>query len=306
MARRIWITGHAGLLGTALVERFANDDLILRTRAELELMDDAAVYKHIHDAKPDIVIHAAAKVGGPSQIAADPAPYLLENAITTSNVIGNAVDLGVPQFVFVGSGACYSADSREPLAESDLEFAENLEPTLEPYVRAKRVGIAAISRFSRLKEFDYFSILPSNLYGPCERLDPELSGVLPALMLRFHRALPKKPVSVWGTGAPVRDFLHTADCAEAIHRLLEVDKAQRGDRVNVATGASTSIRDLAHMIQATVGHKGEIQFDSAKPDGFASRRLDVGKLQSFGWQPKHDLGGGLRHFYDWLKTSRFA
>lgn len=304
--RRVWITGHRGLLGTALRKRFSGDELITASRAELDLTDRSAVDKFIAARCPDIVIHAAARVGGPKVLAEKPSEFLAENLRMQDAVICGAFDAGVGQLVFVGSSACYPNGASQPFVEQSLFGPGEYEPSLRPYLLAKLAGVELCAILRAEHGVDFFSVMPSNMYGPSDRLDPREAGVGPALMHRFFHALPDRPVEVWGTGRAERELLHSEDCASAIDFMLRHPAEDRPSWINVGSGNCTTIRCLAETIQKIIGHAGPLEFDASKPEGFAKKQVDVSWLLDRGWRPKYDLEAGFRAYFEWFRNSPFA
>jgi GDP-L-fucose synthase len=302
----IFVAGHKGMVGSALVRLlrargFAN--LLLRTRAELNLCDAHAVRAFYEKHRPDYVLVAAARVGGIMANANHPVEFLSENLQIELNLINGAFESKVKKLLFLGSSCIYPKLAAQPISEDAL-LTGSLEPTNEAYALAKICGIKLCQAYSRQYGANFISAQPTNLYGPEDNFDLESSHVLPALIHKFYLAKEKaqKSVTLWGTGSAYREFLHVDDLAEACLFLME--NYDSPDLINVGCGEDIQIRDLAGMVGGVVGFSGQIEWDSAKPDGTPRKLLDVSKLTNLGWRAKISLAEGLRTTYDWwLKHS---
>jgi len=317
--RKIYVAGHRGMVGGAIVRRLqARKDagealeLITRTHAELDLTSQDAVRGFMQTEKPDVVILAAAKVGGIHANNTYPAEFIYENLMIECNVIHQAFAAGVKTLLQLGSSCIYPKAVPQPMKEDAL-LTGTLEPTNEPYAVAKIAGIKLCESYNRQYGVDYRSVMPTNLYGPGDNFHPENSHVLPALIRRFHEAARDEveEVVIWGSGKPMREFLHVDDMAEASLFVLELDKATYEantepmlSHINVGTGTDISILDLAHMVAEVTGFKGKISNDPSKPDGTMKKLMDVSRLADMGWRARVDLRDGVEETYEWFKTSQ--
>jgi GDP-L-fucose synthase len=297
---KLYIAGHRGMVGSALVRRFQQTpgtELLLRTRAELDLTHQATVEQFFADEKPDVAVIAAAKVGGIHANNTYPAEFGYENLIMATNCIHAAYRAGVPRLLFLGSSCIYPKLAPQPLREDSL-LTGPLEPTNEAYAIAKIAGLKLAEYYRRQYGVCYHSAMPTNLYGPGDNYHGPNSHVLPALIRRFHEAkLAAAPqVEAWGTGSPLREFLHVDDLADACAFLLQL--AEPPDLINVGTGQEISIRDLTQNVAAVVGYEGEITWDASKPDGTPRKLMDVSRLAALGWSASIDLAQGLPQTYD--------
>lgn len=284
---KIFVAGHRGLVGSALVRALKNrgyHNLLLRTRAELDLTNQQAVQRFFAAKKPEYVFLAAAKVGGILANNTFPAEFIQENLAIQANVIHEAWRYCVKKLLFLGSSCIYPRDCSQPIKEEYL-LTGSLEPTNEPYAIAKIAGIKMCEAYNCQYGTSFISVMPTNLYGSGDNYDLQNSHVLPALIRKFYDALPDRPVTVWGTGAPRREFLHSDDMAEACVFLME--NYDGSEIVNIGTGEDVTICELAHIIQDVIGHKGEILWDTSKPDGTPRKLLDVSRLHNLGW--KHQI-----------------
>ncbi|MFD1912800.1 GDP-L-fucose synthase family protein [Halodurantibacterium flavum] len=299
--RRVWVAGHRGMVGAALMRRLAGtgSELLTVTRAECDLRDQAAVTGWMAQARPEVVILAAATVGGIAANAARPATFLYDNLAIATNVIEGARQAGVAKLLFLGSSCIYPRAAPQPIPEEAL-LTGPLEPTNEAYAIAKIAGLKLCAAYRQEHGCDFISVQPTNLYGPGDNYDPEGSHVLPALLRRFHKArLARAPeVAVWGSGAPLREFLHVDDLADALVFLLE--RYSGMVPVNVGSGQEVSIAALARMVADVTGYAGRITFDPARPDGTPRKRLDCSRLHALGWDRARPLAQGLAETYaDW-------
>lgn len=287
------------MVGGALVRHYQNVpdvELVVRTRAELDLTNQAAVESFFATEKPDVVIIAAAKVGGIHANNTYPAEFAYENLILATNTIHAAYRAGVPRLLFLGSSCIYPKLAPQPLSEDSL-LTGPLEPTNEAYAISKIAGLKLAEYYRRQYGVCYHSAMPTNLYGPGDNYHGQNSHVIPALIRRFHEArLAEQPtVHAWGTGSPLREFLHVDDLAAACAFLLEMENPP--DLINVGTGTDVSIRELTELVATTVGYTGEIKWDTSKPDGTPRKLMDVSKLSALGWQAAIALPNGVKRTY---------
>jgi GDP-L-fucose synthase len=303
---KLFIAGHRGMVGGALVRRFEREEgveLVLRTRAELDLTDQAAVDAFFHTERPDAAIIAAAKVGGIHANNTYPAEFGYENLILAANCIHAAYRAEVPRLLFLGSSCIYPKMAPQPLRE-DCLLTGPLEPTNEAYAIAKIAGLKLAEYYRRQYGVCYHSAMPTNLYGPGDNYHGPNSHVLPALIRRFHEAKEEgnSTVEAWGTGAPLREFLHVDDLADACAFLLRLENPP--DLINVGSGQEITIRELTAQVADVVGYTGEIAWDASKPDGTPRKLMDVSRLAGLGWQASIDLAEGLpRTYQDFLAES---
>ena len=309
--QRIYVAGHRGMVGSAIVRQLqkrGDCELVLRTHDELDLTDQAAVRQFFSDERIDQVYLAAAKVGGIHANNTYPAEFIYENLMIECNVIHAAHQAGVHKLLFLGSSCIYPRNAPQPMREEAL-LTGTLEPTNEPYAVAKIAGIKLCESYNRQYGRDYRSVMPTNLYGPNDNFHPENSHVIPALMRRFHEAVQQGAgvVTVWGSGKPMREFLHVDDMAAACVFVMNLDEATYRahtqpmlSHINVGTGVDCSIRELAETMARVTGFSGRIVFDTSKPDGTPRKLLDVSRLKALGWQAGIDLETGLRETYAWF------
>lgn len=308
---KIFIAGHRGLVGSAILTELkakGYENLVYRTSAELDLTHQQAVEAFFTAEKPDVVILAAAKVGGIYANDTYPADFLFINLQIQNNVIDAAYRHGVERFLFLGSSCIYPKFAEQPLKESAL-LTGSLEPTNEAYAIAKITGIKMCQAYRKQYGFDTICAMPTNMYGENDNFDLNNSHVLPALMRKFHEAKLNgaSSVEVWGSGTPKREFLHSSDLAAGCVFLLEESQEKRDaiapDLIfNVGCGEDLSIKELAELIQSIVGFKGSLDFDSTKPDGTPRKLMDVSRMFSLGWKPKLNLHDGIEKVYDWYQT----
>ena len=299
---KVYIAGHRGMVGGAikrLLEQRGFDNVITRTRSELDLNNQQAVNDFFVAEKPDYVFLAAAKVGGIHANDTYPADFIRENLQIQTNVIDSAYRNACKKLLFLGSTCIYPKMAPQPIKEEYL-LTGPLEPTNEWYAIAKIAGLKMCAAYRRQYNFDAISVMPTNLYGPGDNFGLENSHVLPALMRRFHDAKTNgdKDVTVWGTGSPKRDFLHVDDMANAVLYLMEHYSDE--EAVNIGVGEDISIGDVARMMKSVVGFSGELNFDTSKPDGTPRKLLDVTKLHNLGWQASVQLEEGLQDTYKWF------
>ncbi len=297
---KVFLAGHRGLVGSAIHRRLIAEgceNVLVRTRQELDLTDQPAVQSFLNAERPDIVICAAAKVGGIQANRTQPADFIGLNLAIQQNLIWGAHQADVPHFLFLGSSCIYPKVTPQPIPETAL-LTGPLEPTNAPYAIAKIAGLTLCDSISRQYGRRYYTVMPPNVYGPGDNFDLKTSHVLGAFLRRFHEAKPDQPVTCWGTGSPKREFLHSDDVADACWHLLNTDFDE--NMINVGTGESVAIRDLAVLVQRVVGHTGPIEWDTSMPDGFPEKTMDVSRLKALGWEPKIPLEQGVRMAYDWF------
>lgn len=296
--KRIWVAGHRGMVGAALVRRLAHEhcEIITAGRDALDLTNQADVNKWMAETRPDAIILAAAKVGGIHANNSHPAEFLRENLMLEANVIHAAYENSVSKLLFLGSSCIYPREAPQPIREEHL-LTGPLEPTNEWYAIAKIAGIKMCQAYRKQYGVDFISAQPTNLYGPGDNYDLETSHVLPALLRKFHeaKAANSPSVSLWGTGAPLREFLHVDDLADALIFLLENYSADLP--INVGSGEEISIRGLAEQIALVVGYTADLTFDPTKPDGTPRKLIDSSKLHALGWDNARALQDGLRDTY---------
>ena len=315
---RIYVAGHRGMVGSAIVrvlQQRGYKDIVTRTHKELDLTDQAAVRDFHAKEKPDVVVLAAAHVGGIHANNAYPAEFIYDNLMIEANVIHEAYKAGVKRLLFLGSSCIYPRMASQPMREDAL-LTGTLESTNEPYAIAKIAGIKLCESYNRQYGVDYRSVMPTNLYGPGDNYHPENSHVIPALIRRFHEAKESNApvVTIWGSGTPKREFLYVEDMAEASVHVMELDAATYArqtkpmlSHINVGTGEDLTIAELARLIGRVVGYRGEIGFDPSKPDGTPRKLMDVSRLKGLGWQPRVGLEEGLALAYrDFLANNRRA
>lgn len=297
---RIFVAGHRGLVGSALVRRLAADghEVITRDRGDLDLRDAAPTEAFLRDARPDVVVLAAAKVGGIMANSTWPVQFLEDNLRIQLSVIAGSHAAGTKRLLFLGSSCIYPKHAPQPIREDSL-LTGPLEPTNEAYALAKIAGIVQIQSYRRQYGASFISAMPTNLYGPGDNFALETSHVLPALIRRFHEAKRDgaPEVTLWGSGTPRREFLHVDDLAAACVRLLEF---YDGDEpVNIGCGEDLTIRELAETVREVTGYRGTIGWDTSKPDGTPRKLLDVSRLSSLGFKPKIPLRDGIARTYAW-------
>lgn len=300
--KRVFVAGHRGMVGAAVMRRLAaeNCEVLTATRDELDLRDQSAVRRWTAAHRPDAVVLAAAKVGGILANDTYPADFLYDNLVIETNVIEAAFRSEVGKLIFLGSSCIYPKFAPQPIPEDAL-LTGPLEPTNEWYAIAKIAGLKLCQAYRRQHGVDYISAMPTNLYGPGDNFDLEKSHVIPALMRKAHdaRQAGEKTLTIWGSGSPMREFLHVDDAADAIVFLLK--NYSGASHVNVGSGEDIAILELARLVAAVVGFEGEILNDRSKPDGTPRKLMDVSRLFATGWRPKYDLRAGLEQTYDWFR-----
>ncbi len=299
---KIFVAGHRGMVGSAIVRRLERDGftrILTRTRSELDLRDRAVVRGFFETERPDIVVDAAARVGGIVANSERPVEFLLENLAIQNNVIEAAADFGAQKLLFLGSSCIYPKLAPQPICEDAL-LTGPLEPTNDAYAIAKIAGIKLCQAYAKQYGKSFLSAMPTNLYGPRDNFDLHTSHVLPALIRKVHEA--KKTgidhVVVWGSGTPRREFLHADDLADACLFLLR--NHESSEIVNIGCGEDLTIRELAETVCRVVGFQGELVFDTSKPDGTPRKLLDIGRIRAMGWSPKIPLDAGIKEAYDWF------
>lgn len=312
---KVYLAGHRGMVGSAILRqlqarRDSGEDLkiVTRTHAELDLTDQAAVCEFLQAERPDVVILAAAKVGGIHANNSYPADFIYANLMMEANVIHQAFEVGVQRLLFLGSSCIYPKAAPQPMAEDAL-LTGILESTNEPYAIAKIAGIKLCESYNRQHGTDYRSVMPTNLYGPGDNFHPENSHVLPALIRRFHEAAQegRDEVVIWGTGTPRREFLHVDDMAAASLFVLDLSRDQYEantqpmlSHINVGCGEDISILELAQLVALVTGFEGKIVTDPSKPDGTMRKLMDVSRLKDMGWTPAIALEQGIEETYRWF------
>ena len=299
---RIYIAGHRGMVGSAVwraLTAAGYTNLLGKTSAELDLRDQAAVNDFIAKEKPDAIIDAAARVGGILANSENPYPFLMENLQIQNNLIDAAHNHNVQKFVFLGSSCIYPKLASQPLKEEYL-LTGPLEPTNEWYAIAKIAGVKACDAIRKQFGKDFVSLMPTNLYGPHDNFDLKTSHVLPAMLRKFHEAKVNNnaPVTLWGSGSPLREFLHVDDMAQAV--VFAVENVLSEHLYNVGTGTDVTIKELAETIQMTVGHTGKIEWDTSKPDGTPRKLMDSAKMNGLGWKAEIELQKGIAATYKWF------
>ena len=316
---KIYVAGHNGMVGSSIIKRLKQNNAIIitATREKLDLTDQSKVRNFFNENKPNQVYLAAAKVGGIFSNNEYPADFIYQNLMIQANIINAAFSSGVKKLLFLGSSCIYPKLSKQPMVEDDL-LSGYLEPTNEPYAVAKIAGIKLCESYNRQYNIshgiDYRSIMPTNLYGPGDNYHPDNSHVIPGLIQKFHKAKinNQSSVSVWGTGEVYREFLYVDDMADASIYLMNLDlnkfRSVTEDmlsHVNVGYGEDIKIRDLAHLIADIIDYKGNIIFDTSKPDGTPKKLLDSSKIKSLGWNPSTSLEEGLKLTYqDYKKNNQ--
>jgi GDP-L-fucose synthase len=299
--KRVWVAGHRGMVGSAVVRRLASEncEILKASRKELDLRNQAATATWVERNKPQVVVIAAAKVGGILANNDFPADFLHDNLAMETNIIEAAHRAGVEKLLFLGSSCIYPKFAPQPMPENSL-LTGPLEPTNQWYAIAKIAGLMLCRAYRIQHKRDFISGMPTNLYGPGDNFDLQSSHVLPALMRKAHEAKLRgeKALEIWGTGRPLREFMHVDDCADAIVHLLK--HYSDLEHVNIGTGQEIAIGDLAEMVARVVGFKGEIACDTSKPDGTPRKLIDSSRLLGLGWKPKIALADGIVSTYRWF------
>jgi GDP-L-fucose synthase len=304
-AAKIYVAGHRGMVGSALVRRLQQagyTNILARTHAELDLLDQAATHAFLAQERPDFIFIAAAIVGGIQANNTLRADFIYRNLMVEANLIHGAWLAGIRRLCFLGSSCIYPRDCPQPIRE-DYLLTGPLEQTNEPYAIAKIAGIKLCESFNRQYGTQYFSAMPTNLYGPGDNFDLGSSHVMPALIRKAHEAklASADQIVMWGTGTPRREFLHCDDCADALVFLLKTYSG--AEHINVGSGEDVSIRELTELVCQVVGFKGAIVSDSSKPDGTPRKLMSANKLQGMGWSPKIDLAEGIAQTYRWYQET---
>ncbi len=301
---KIFVAGHAGLIGSAVFRRFAREGysrLITMSRSQLDLRDSAAVTDFFVEAQPEHVVLAAGRVGGIIENQVHPADFMEENIAIQLNVMKAARKTGVTKLIFFGSSCMYPRECPQPMAEEVLLSARP-EPTSLPYAISKLAGTYMCLAYNKqYGDKRFIPVIPNSAYGPNDNFDPKSGHVLSALMSRFHEAKMSgaQAVTLWGSGSPRREFVHADDIADACLHLLQNDVSNLEFPLNIGVGSDISIRELAEAIAGVVGYRGQLEWDRTKPDGAPRKLLDSTRLRAFGWSPKTSFTEGLRNTYDW-------
>lgn len=310
LAQTIFVAGHRGMVGSAIVRRLqalGYSSIVTASRDELNLLDQAAVLEFFRSRQIGQVYLAAARVGGIHANNTYPADFIYENLMIEANIINAAHQCGVQKLLFLGSSCIYPKHAPQPMTEDAL-LTGILEPTNEPYAIAKIAGIKLCESYNRQHGRDYRSVMPTNLYGPHDNYHPENSHVIPALLRRFHEAVQNgtEEVVIWGSGTPMREFLHVDDMAAASIHVMELDETTYQantqpmlSHINVGTGVDCTIRELAETVARVTGFQGQLSFDATKPDGTPRKLMDVSRLKALGWQASISLEDGLSDAYRW-------
>jgi GDP-L-fucose synthase len=302
--RRVWVAGHRGMVGQALVRRLEREECEILTvdRQTVDLRRQRETEEWFAAHRPDVVFLAAATVGGIHANDTRPAEFLYDNLLIEANVIDAARRTGVKKLLALGSSCIYPREAPQPMREEALLTGE-LEPTNQWYALAKISALKLCQAYRRQYGVDFISAMPTNLYGPGDKFDLNASHVIPALLRKTHEATQRgeSTVTVWGTGRPRREFLHADDCADGVVHLMCNYSAE--SHINVGTGSDVTIRELADLIGRVVGYDGQFVYDTSRPDGAPQKRLDVTRLEALGWRAKIDLETGLRETYDWYKRT---
>ena len=303
---RIYVAGHTGMVGSACLRELKKSgfkNIVYKSSAELDLRNQLDVEKFISSSNIDIVIDAAARVGGILANNSNPFEFLMDNILIQSNLINSSFRNKIKKFVFLGSSCIYPKLAPQPIKESYL-LSGPLEPTNEWYAIAKISGLKMIEALKKQYNMNYYSLMPTNLYGPNDNFDLKTSHVLPAMIRKFHDAKlnNNSDVVLWGTGTPMREFLHVDDLAKAI--VFSLKNNISDSLLNVGTGKDITIKELALLIQEIIGHKGKIIWDTSKPDGTPKKLLDISKINDYGWSPNISLKKGIKQTLDWYKKQK--
>ena len=300
--KRVWVAGHRGMVGSALVRRLEREnpaEILTVTRHDVNLIDQAATTRWIEKTRPDAVFIPAAKVGGILANDSYPADFLYDNLMIAANTIHACHTAGVEKLLFLGSSCIYPKFADQPIVEDSL-LTGTLEPTNEWYAIAKIAGIKLCQAYRKQHGDDFISAMPTNLYGPGDTYNLQNSHVIPALIRKAHEArlAGAKSMEIWGTGTPRREFLHADDCADALVHLMKVHSSP--DHVNVGSGEDLPIEDLARLVMEVVGFQGELTKDTTKPDGTPRKLMSAERIRALGWQPSISLRDGLADAYRWF------
>lgn len=303
--KRVWVAGHTGMVGSALVRRLQreNCEILKVSRKELDLTRQYETERWMADARPEVIFVAAAKVGGIAANAAHPADFLYTNTLISMNIMKTAADLGVEKLLWMGSSCIYPKFAVQPIKESAL-LTGPLEPTNEAYAIAKIAALKLSQFYASQYGLNCVSVMPTNIYGQNDNFDPQSSHVIPAMIRRMHEAKisGQNRIVLWGTGSPLREFLHVDDLADACCFLMK--SPARFPLINIGSGREISIRDLAHLIADIVGYDGQIVFDTSKPDGAPRKLLDCSLLNALGWHSTVELRDGIRDLYEWWRQPK--
>lgn len=297
--KRVWVTGHRGMVGSALVRRLDAEPvaaILTAGRDELDLTRQSDVERWMEANRPDAIIHAAGKVGGIHVNDRYPADFLFDNLAMAQNVVNAAFNMGVEKLLFLGSSCVYPKHAPQPIRENAL-LSGPLEPTNEAYAIAKIAGVKLCQAYRRQHGADFISAMPTNLYGPGDNFDLQTSHVIPALMRKAHEAKQSgaEAMEIWGTGSPRREFMHVDDCADGCVFILK--QVSQAEPINLGSGTDMTIEELARAIMDAVGFNGELRKDPSKPDGTPRKLMDGGKLRALGWSPSIALTDGLARVY---------
>lgn len=298
--KRVWVSGETGLVGRAIVRSLQGKDctILSAPHSELDLTSQYQTYSWLQKNKPDTIFVAAAKVGGIGANSTYPADFIRDNLAIAQNVIDGAYKAGVEKLLFLGSSCIYPKMAEQPIREDAL-MTGPLEPTNEAYAIAKIAGLKLCEMYRRQYGCSFIAAMPTNLYGPYDRFDPENSHVIPAMMVKFYRAIQENApeVEFWGTGSPLREFLHVDDLAAAL--LLLMERYDEPGPINVGSGEEISIRELAELIKSVTGYEGRLNFNAEKPDGTPRKLLDSSRLKALGWTSSISLKAGLQDTWQW-------
>ena len=303
--RRVWVCGHRGMVGSAIMRRLERASVSIQTasRAELDLTRQSDVEEWMAAQRPEVVFIAAARVGGIFANSTYPVDFLYDNLMIEANVISAARHCGVAKLIFLGSSCIYPRLAPQPISEEQL-LTGPLEPTNQWYAIAKIAGIKLCQAYRRQYGLDFISVMPTNLYGPFDNFHPDNSHVIPGLMRRIDEAKQEDAarVVVWGSGQPMREFLHVDDLADAA--VFLADNWSDEEHINVGTGVDVTIHELAHTLARVIGYRGDIVFDPSKPDGMPRKLLDIARIRALGWQPSISLEAGLADTYRWYQAQQ--
>lgn len=304
LKNKIYVAGHRGMVGSAIVENLkahGYTNLVTANREEVDLCNQVAINSFIEKEQPDYIVIAAARVGGILANNEYPWQFLYDNLMIEANLINAAHKNDVQDLIFLGSSCIYPKHADQPLKEEYL-LTGPLEPTNEWYAIAKITGIKLCQALNKQYDRNYISMMPTNLYGPRDNFDLKTSHVLPAMIRKFHEAkvAGNTPVPLWGSGSPMREFLHVEDLAESVRFIMEYSETLEYDLINTGTGKDITIKQLAETVQNVVGHTGKIEWDSSKPDGTPRKLMDVSRINDLGWEAEIGLEEGIQKTYDWV------